>query len=154
MSNHLWYLLEETLGFAFDPTVLFEEKRKMVEQQKLPSRQSDREIPTKAILSFKSKNLSDFVTEATLHFFDRFSISPGFLSDDPSTWPTNEDYLDGTSFCRGLRVVNDLAERGVKLRSAFNNILTKDEEAKQYLLQVVENYRRQHPTLHFPENNK
>lgn len=148
MSNHVWYLLEETIGFAFfDPTISIEEKRKMVENLKLPSRQSDREISLKAIRSFKSKNLSDFVTEATLRFFDRFSISTDFLSDDPSTWTTNEEYLDGSSFCRGLNVVNDLAERGVKLMTDFNNILTNDEETKQYLLQVVENYRREYPTF-------
>lgn len=148
MRNHVWYLLEETIGFAFfDPTISIEKKRTMVENLKLPSRQSNREISLKDIRSFESKNLSDFVTETTLRFFDRFSISTDFLCDDPSTWTTNEEYLDSSSFCRGLHVVNDLAERGVKMMTDYNNILTNDEETKQYLLQVVENDRREHPTF-------
>lgn len=119
----------------------------MVKNLKLPSRQSNRMISLKTIRSFKSKDLSDFVIETTLRFFDRFSISTDFLCDDPSTWTTNEEYLDSSSFCRGLHVVNDLAERGVKMMTDYNNILTNDEETKQYLLQVVENYRRERPTF-------
>ena len=44
-----------------------------------------------------------------------------------------------------LQVVNDGAERGVAMISAFNDTLTRDEETKQALLQVVEHHRRLHP---------
>ena len=37
-----------------------------------------------------------------------------------------------------LKVTNDLAERGVKLVSEFCDILTKDSDDLQNLLQVVE----------------
>ena len=40
-----------------------------------------------------------------------------------------------------MRVVNDLAERGVALIQHFNASITRDEEHKQYLLQVVEDHR-------------
>ena len=45
-----------------------------------------------------------------------------------------------------LRVVNDTAERGVKLFEEFNNLLTHDEEENQFMLQVVEANRKAVPT--------
>ena len=42
---------------------------------------------------------------------------------------------------RNLKVVNDVAERGVKLATDFSDIITTDEEQMQYLLQVVEDSR-------------
>jgi len=48
-----------------------------------------------------------------------------------------------------LSVVNDLAKRGVALIEQYNSILTKDEEQKQFLLQVVEEHRRR-----FPDSSK
>ena len=43
-------------------------------------------------------------------------------------------------------MVNDVAERGVKLFEEFNKLLTNDEEEKQLLLQVVEANRKCVPT--------
>jgi hypothetical protein len=40
-----------------------------------------------------------------------------------------------------VKVVNDLAERAVALIQEFNSSLTRNEEQKQYLLQVVEDHR-------------
>lgn len=148
MRNHLWYLSPEMIGFAFfDPAVSLEEKRKMVASLKKKAKITlKRGVSIEDLRSFTSKNLSDFVTEATLTFFNNFRISTEFLLEDPSTWNSNQVYLEGSSFCHGLHVVNDLAERGVKLMTDYNSILTKDEDAEQYLLQVVENYRREYPT--------
>jgi len=39
---------------------------------------------------------------------------------------------------RTLRIVDDTAERGVKLVEEYNSLLTNDEEEKQFILQVVE----------------
>lgn len=41
-------------------------------------------------------------------------------------------------------VVNDNAERGVKLMGDFNQ-LTKDENDHQFLLQTVSEYRKRYP---------
>jgi len=42
-------------------------------------------------------------------------------------------------------VVNDTAERGVALMQSYNSILTKNEDHKQYLLQVMEQHRQKFP---------
>lgn len=39
-------------------------------------------------------------------------------------------------------MVNDSAERGVKLIQEYNKIITNNEEEKQYLLQIVEDNRK------------
>lgn len=41
-----------------------------------------------------------------------------------------------------IRVVNDTAERSVKLTEEYNNSITKDEKRKQYLLQSVSKHRK------------
>jgi len=38
--------------------------------------------------------------------------------------------------------VNDFAERGVDLVQQFKSSLTRDEEQKQFILQVVEHHRQ------------
>lgn len=45
-----------------------------------------------------------------------------------------------------IKVVNDIAERGVKLFQDFNKLITNDEEEKQLLLQIVEANRKKVPT--------
>lgn len=80
---------------------------------------------------FQLKRLSEFVTSNTPKFLDRFAMKTDFLEFDPSTWPVRDDYRDGFEFCKNIHVVNDAAERGVKLTTDCNDISTKDEKQKQ-----------------------
>lgn len=69
-----------------------------------------------------------------------------FLQYDPSTWSVRDDYLHAVTNIRSMTVVNDPAERKVKLITDFNRSLTHSEEDKQYLLHIVENYRKNYPS--------
>lgn len=60
-------------------------------------------------------------------------------------WPDDEEFKGAERVIMVLSVVNDAAERGVKLIQDFNDILTRDEEQKQFLLQVVQDHRRLYP---------
>ncbi|KAG0713119.1 hypothetical protein GWK47_016871 [Chionoecetes opilio] len=60
-------------------------------------------------------------------------------------WQEEESYVEAAAESGGLRIVNDTAERGVALIQSFNLRLTKDEEQRQFLLQVVEAHRHQQP---------
>lgn len=60
-------------------------------------------------------------------------------------WDENVDFQKGLEIVNTFRVTNDTAERGVKLMEEYNKVLTKNEEQKQYVLQVVEDYRRKYP---------
>lgn len=63
-----------------------------------------------------------------------------------SEWASSEAYLEGTKISRALQVVNDNAERGVKLINEFAQILTTNEDQRQFILQCTEHYRKDHPS--------
>ena len=75
-------------------------------------------------------------------FLKRFNINSDYIETSPSTWESNLEYKRGKDIVNKLKVVNDTAERGVKLIEDFNTIGSKNEEQKQYMLQVVTEYRR------------
>src|SRR6218665_1949571 len=89
-----------------------------------------------------TKSLHNFVTKNTNNFFTILGISQEFLQADPSEWECDTEYKRSQRLVQSLRVVNDLAERGVALIQEFNSTLTRDEEQKQYLLQVIEDHRK------------
>ena len=41
-----------------------------------------------------------------------------------------------------LRVVNDTAERAIKLTEEYINILATNEDEKQYVIQIVSEYKQ------------
>lgn len=91
--------------------------------------------------NFKEKSLHDFVSANTMILFERFDISTDFLSVDPCEWPKREDFQRGIQTCKAITVVNDSAERGVKLFTDYNEILSIGEEEKQFIIKVVQDYR-------------
>ena len=59
----------------------------------------------------------------------------------------NADFQAMAEFIRHLQVVNDPAERSVKLIEDFAKKITKDENQRQFLLQVVEKNRKSKPVM-------
>lgn len=53
----------------------------------------------------------------------------------------HEDFQQAVEIIHHLQVVNDTAERGFKLMEEYNSILTKNEDQKQFVSQVVKDYR-------------
>ena len=143
-NRHLWYLSELLVGFAFfDDDVSVEEKRLMIVAL---NKNPGSEEPLKRITPFiepTTKGLHDFVTTSTARFFKILGLSEDFLHRDPSQWQYEIEYKKNKDVAQSVKVVNDLAERGVALVQEFNSSLTRNEEQKQYLLQVVEHHRRQ-----------
>ena len=62
--------------------------------------------------------------------------------NSPPTVGKEERYTKGRELVLNLRVINDSAERGMMMISDYNDTLTRNEEEKQALLQVVEHHRR------------
>lgn len=92
------------------------------------------------------KSLEDFVTEKSLTLFNSMQLDTSFLEVHPSEWMGLDSYKKYRDIVKSIKVVNDCAERGVALITQFNDKLTKNEEQKQYLLQVVETHRKQFKT--------
>ena len=51
------------------------------------------------------------------------------------------------NFARSVKLVNDVAERGVKMADDYSNCLTKDSEERKKLIMVVQNHRKSYPKL-------
>lgn len=151
--NHLWYLSPEaaTLSF-FDENVSSDVKRKMVEA--LRSSDEDQfDFPKRFIFNsdhfkwFLNKDVDYFINSNSVKFFERFGIDTNFLQSDESTWSDNPDYLRGLKIVKHLQVVNDKAERAVKLTEEYINTLAKYEDQKQFVIQVVSEYKKKFPNV-------
>ncbi|CAG5100671.1 Protein of unknown function [Cotesia congregata] len=88
----------------------------------------------------------DFVTKNSLFIFEQFDLPYGFLNSEPNTWETNYEYQQCLKTFCNLKVVNDIAERGVALAEKFNQGLTNNEEERQKIFQTVQNHRLEHPS--------
>jgi len=92
------------------------------------------------------KELHDFVTTNTMSFFHTLGLKADFLTqEDPDRWQTVEHFQLNKKCINSLAVVNDRAERAVKLIQDFNSSIATSEEQKQYLLLVVSNHRARYP---------
>lgn len=151
--GHLWYLTSESIALAFfDERVPFVTKTELV---KAMEREQDNDdifdntkrviIQQKDIATYINQPLEYFASKNTATFFKRLKIPCEFLQRDPSIWNSLEDFQKGLLIVQNLQVVNDTAERGVKLMEEFNTVLTKKEDQKQFLLQVVKDYRKKFP---------
>jgi len=103
---------------------------------------------TRKIEQISKRELHDFVTEQSLAFFGNLDLPRNFLEVDPSRWDSDQDYLAARQAVLHLKVVNDLAERGVALVKAYTEAaLTKDEQQLQDLLLIVSKHRDQMPVF-------
>lgn len=62
-----------------------------------------------------------------------------------ASWRNNAAFLEAKTKVSLLRVVNDAAERAVKLVQDFHGLITAAEEQKQFLLRCVEEHRNLFP---------
>lgn len=95
----------------------------------------------------ENKEIYDFISVTSKNFFQKLNFPTEFLESDPATWNKNESYSKCCKIINNLKVVNDTAERGIKLINEYNQLLTKDEEQKQFLLQVVKDYKTRFPDV-------
>lgn len=89
--------------------------------------------------------LDDFVTQRSKRFLSRLQIDDSFLREDVSSWGDNLAFLEARRRLSRLKVVNDTAERAVKLMQDFNGLITAEEEQKQFLLRCVQEHRNLYP---------
>ena len=69
-----------------------------------------------------------------------------FLAMDPGEWSDDPFYQDFRRAASTMTVVNDSAERAIALMQQYNASLTKNEEQKQFLLQLVKRHRKTYPS--------
>uniref|UniRef100_A0A8D8UVV6 Uncharacterized protein n=2 Tax=Cacopsylla melanoneura TaxID=428564 RepID=A0A8D8UVV6_9HEMI len=149
-KNHLWYLSVENLGFAFfDDELPDTLKIKMVKALERPTEEDDEskkfEFNLNDMNQLLKHDLDYFITNKTKKFFSRFGLNTAFLKLPPSMWQEDESYMFSKNIVQKIKTVNDTAERGVKLIQEYNSVLTKNEDQRQFALQIVSEYRKWFP---------
>ncbi|KAG7166731.1 hypothetical protein Hamer_G010381 [Homarus americanus] len=98
------------------------------------------------ISTIEEKKISSFFNGQSNALFRILVLDDSFLLKTPDDWEADYAFQRANEVVMHLKVVNNLAERGVALVTEYNKLITADEEQKQYLLQVVADHRKQFPT--------
>ena len=92
--------------------------------------------------------VSDFVDDRSVIVFQRLDLSLHdvyFLTYSKIEWCDFDECKKLKMFISNPKIVNDVAERGVKQMEEFKDILTDDMEQRKMLLHCVEDSRTRHP---------
>ncbi|BES94052.1 Hypothetical protein NTJ_06866 [Nesidiocoris tenuis] len=145
----LWYLSEEKIALA-----LFDEVRPAKEREGLVhsiQHKIDAEDPMKKrVMPFqqlKVTPISNLGTVKTARFFKIFGFDDDFGSHPVESWSENPNYRRCKQAVDGLNVVNDHAERSIKLIQDYNRLLTTKEAAFQNILLTVAEHKKTLPNV-------
>lgn len=150
-AGHFWYFGNMLSGLSFFDAR--NDEIKLAEMASALNRtiRHERNTLRNTDLNWKTIHNDDldivnFINANTKKFFKVLGDeNPDFLRCPPSTWGENETYMKMSSIIKDLTVVNDPAERAVGLIKNVNNNLTMNPEQQGYLVQVIEDYRKNHP---------
>lgn len=92
---------------------------------------------------FHKKHLHEFVNETTLPALRLLDTAiDDIIKHDPSEWEELAAYQKMKRVVENLGVINDVAERKIKLATDYNCFGTKNENVKQQIFQNVEKNRQ------------
>jgi len=101
---HFWYLGEDFVALPlFGDNVSDEDLRCLAPNQ----------VP-----QFQNFSVAQFVTQHSLNLFESLHLPQEFLTAAGKTWTESADYNAAQKTVRALKVVNDCAERAVRLASS------------------------------------
>lgn len=148
-EGHTWYLSGELIGIAlFSQDVVIEEKRKLVDAILCIAKPEWEQRCYKALKISTEMGLEHFVNCSTLPALEALGVEVAeLLISDPETWNGTEIYSNAQSKLDSLIVINDLAERNVKLGSTFSAFGTKSEEGLQQMYRNVADIRKKHTKI-------
>ena len=155
---HLWYLTEEMVPLALFSSKVPSEQRRALADKLLAVRPTTEQVtplnrfgvgfgkPVFPSAVTLTTTLADLAGPDSWFIFHILQLRPEFLSNDVVDWPQHAAYQASAVNLQALNVINDCAERGVKLSSDFLSS-AKGEKHYQNVLQVVEEDRKQMPDL-------
>ena len=155
IGNHLWYLTEELLPLSLFTNSVSEDTKVKIAKKVLSSGPEDKSMRTGAshgkpvfptIPERVNEDLVQFVLASSIKFFNIMRLYQGFLSLPVEIWELDSCFNEAKLTVSNLMVVNDAAERGVKLCHDYIKS-SKQEGVLQNILQVVENARAQVPDM-------
>ena len=158
LKRHLWYLTQEMI-----PLALFSEMVPKAERQALASRllevKPDEELasPCNRFGSgfgkpkfpeniSESTSLADLAGSDSWFTLNLLCVNEQFFAENVEDWPLSPAYQSSVVNVGAFNVVNDSAERNVKLSSDFLSA-ARSERHYQNVLQMVEQDRKSTPNL-------
>jgi len=164
-NRHLWYLTSEMVPLALFSNKTPAEDKHLLAQQLLtvkPNRTTHLpahrfgagfgkpKFPTNIN---QSTILANLVDEDSWFLFSLLQINTDFFELDVNKWKTTPSYKEALQSVKAINVVNDPAERAIKLSSDYLDT-AKSEEHYQNVLQIVEEERKLIPNLRRPLKRK
>jgi len=128
MRLHLLYLSEDLAALPlFSEDISNDDKRVTVNAlQREPFSDDVRLVEPNKVPVFLNCSIAEFITQWSLNLFESLRLPQDFLATDVDTWTNCADYIAACKIVRALKVVNDCAEKAVKLANDFNEVLTKN----------------------------
>lgn len=157
-KNHLWYLTAEMVPLSlFSQLVPATERRELADRLLAIEPSTAPAKPVKRLGSgfgkpvfpseiTESTKLADLIGPDSWYTIHILEIDMSFFAEDVESWPGNRAYETSMANVLTVNVINDCAERGVKLSSDFLSS-ARSEEHYQNVLQVVEHDRKRQPDL-------
>ena len=150
-QNQFWYLTEELVPFSLFSNKISNEEKKIIANQIVKYHKNDQsnkfKSPGKPIfpLCKINTNLVSLIGPSSflIFSFTDNDANMNWLSQPVSSWDKNDNFNELATAIRNLKVVNDCAERGVKLIEDYAKCITKNENSRQDLLQLVEKERKE-----------
>ena len=160
MERHLWYLTSELIVLALASDELPESELKKLATTLISVPRPETFTPGKPVFpgprftqndtiwtNDNLPSLSSFVSDRSwlmFHLLELGLSETEWLQVEVHQWNLFSGFRKFKEFVKGLTVVNDPAERGVKLIQDFVNKY-HDEEARQDLLLTVDSHRKSYP---------
>lgn len=150
LSRHFWYLVPGTVVYSLFSNLLSEDEKSGIAAKLLSQPQEENEVIT-AVPTFPEidgqTKLQDLITPDSWEFFKILNLPSDWLALPPTQWSDNENYQKAMQYVKTVKVVNDPAERGIKLASDYSKILSKDSAIRSLIYQVVEDDRARKPNF-------
>jgi hypothetical protein len=157
-KRHLWYLTEEIVPLAiFSEATPTDERQALAERLLSLKPEDDLTVPQKHFgtdfgkpkfpeLVTPTTKLADLVGQDSWFIFYILKLNDRFLIEKVEDGAHHAAYQECIQHVQAINVINDCAERGVKLSSDFIST-ARSEEHYQDVLQVVEHDRKDNPNL-------
>ena len=155
IGNHLWYLTEELLPLSLFSNSASEYTKAKIAKKTLSSGPEAKSMRTGAshgkpvfptMPERVNEDLVQFVLPSIIKFFNIMRLDLGFLLLPVEIWELDSSFNEAKLTVSNLMVVNDAAERGVKLCHDYIKS-SKQEGILKNILQVVENVRARVPDM-------
>ena len=93
----------------------------------------------------QNTHLIDLVGPESWFVFEALGLKHDWLRKHVTKWDMSTSYQKMKPFVNSVKVVNDAAEREVKLNTDYAAILTDDPQQRERILQAVEYHRKRFP---------